>query len=331
MSTMRKYAARVRLAVDAHRAGIGLGLIIACWLPIPSLAAGTCALSTQTLTFGSINPQSSATIYTSGTARVSCTGLQENASFSVCLAIGDGDASGSTAASRKISNGGDRIPIVIKNAPSAPLEIGTEKPFPKAGPVNFVTNGSGDGFATFPLSIALSGPVGVPPGTYSNTFAGKDFEATYVEGAQSQCGKDKANVIGGQLTVNAVVVAGCTVTASAMNFGAMAVLTSARSATSVITLSCTQGVNATVGLDNGQTGTSPVSRELRSNTTVINYGIYRDASHTFPWGQTIGSDTVGVSMGQSTSARVTAYGLAPAQGAPAAGNYTDVVSVTITY
>lgn len=315
-----------------RRTGTGLLLLVACWFALsPGSAAGACSLSTQTLTFGTINPQSTATIYTSGTAHVSCSGLQGNTSFSVCLAIGRGDAAGSTPTSRTISSGASRIPIVIKSAPSAPLEIGTGNPYPQAGPINFMTDGNGDGSVTFPISVALSGPLAIPPGTYSNTFIGKDFEATYFSGIQSECGRSQSNVLGGQLTVQAVVVAGCTVTASAMNFGTISVLTSALSATSTITLNCTQGVTATVALGNGQTGTSPVSRQLRSGNSAISYGIYRDSSHLFPWGQTTGGDTVTVPMGPSTSASVTAYGLVPAQGAPAPGSYTDVVAVTITY
>lgn len=315
-----------------RRTGTAWLLLVACWFALsPGSAAGACALSTQTLTFGTINPQSSQTIYTSGTASVNCTGLQNDANFSVCLAIGSGDAPGSTPGSRKIASGGSRIPIVIKSAPSAPQEIGTGSQYPQAGPISFMTNSNGDGSVTFPISVALSGPLAVPPGTYSNTFIGKDFEATYVGGIQSECGRTGTNAVGGQLTVQAAVVAGCTVTASAMNFGTISVLTNALSATSTITLNCTQGVTATIDLDNGQTGTSPVSRQLRGSSSAIRYGIYRDSSHMFPWGQTTGSDTVSIPMGLSTSASVTAYGLVPAQGTPAPGSYTDVVKVTITY
>lgn len=316
----------------ARRTGTGLSLLVACWLALsPGSAVGACALSTQTFTFGTINPQSSATIYTSGTASVSCTGLQSDANFSVCLAIGSGDASGSTPGSRKISSGGSKIPIVIKSTPSAPQEIGTGNQFPKAGPISFMTNSNGDGSVTFPISVALSGPLAVPPGTYSNTFIGKDFEATYVDGIQSECGRSGTTAVGGQLTVQAVVVAGCSVTASAMNFGSVSILTSAQSATSTISLNCTQGVTATIALDNGQTGTSPVSRQLRAGNSAITYGIYQDASHSSPWGQTTGSDTVSLPMGTSTSATVTAYGLVPPQETPVPGNFTDVVMVTITY
>lgn len=318
---------------EMRRVGTGLLLVITCWFALSTavFAAPFCGLSTQTLTFGSINPQSSQTIYTSGMANVSCTGQQANAIISVCLAIGSGDAPGSTAASRKIASGGTKIPIVIKSSPTAPQEIGTGNPYPKAGPVIFLTDGSGDGTATFPISIALSGPLAVSPGTYSNTFIGKHFEAIYAGGAQSQCSDGKSNVLGGQLTVQALVVAGCTATASAMDFGTISVLTSALAATSTITLSCTEGVTANISLDSGQTGTSPVSRQLRSSGSAIIYGIYQDAPHNFPWGQTTGVNTVSIPMGQSTSSSVTAYGLVPAQGTPAPGNFSDVVNVTITY
>lgn len=317
----------------ARRIGTGLLLLITSWLAplLPVFAAPFCGLSTQTLTFGSINPQTTQTIYTSGTAGIICTGLPENTAHTVCLAIGSGDAPGSTPVSRKIASGGSKIPIVIKSSSASPQEIGTGGPYPQAGPVIFLTDGNGDGVATFPIVIALNGPLAVSPGTYSNTFIGKNFEAIYSSGDHSQCSNGNSNVVGGQLTVLASVVAGCTVTASAMNFGTISVLTNPIVATSTITLSCTEGVTANVGLDNGETGTGPIARQLRSSTSAVSYGIYRDAANNFPWGQTTGVNTVSVPMGQSTSTSVTAYGMLPVQGTPAPGSFTDVVNVTITY
>ncbi|MGA7966890.1 MAG: spore coat U domain-containing protein [Gammaproteobacteria bacterium] len=332
MNSIPLHQTRTSTHLDARRIGTGLLLIIACWLASYSSSFAACSLSTQTLTFGSINPQSTATIYTSGIALVSCTGLQSNATISACLAIGAGSAPGSTLASRKISAGSrNRIPIVIKSSPSAPQEIGTGNPYPQAGPITFLTDGSGSGSVPFPISISLSGPLNVAPGSYSNTFSGNSFGATYSNGVHSQCDSVTSSVVGGQMTVQATVVPGCTVTATPMDFGTVPTLTSARSATSTITLICTQGVTATIALDNGQTGTSPVSRQLRRGNSVVIYGVYQDSAYTFPWGHTAGIDTVSISMGSSTSVSVTAFGLAPIQGTPVAGNYTDVIHVTVTY
>ena len=293
---------------------------------------GACSLSSFTLTFGTINPQFAGTVYTSGNATVTCTGLAANTTVTACLSIGAGSASGSTATSRVLSTSGNstRLPVAIKSTPAAVQQIGNGTSYPKEGPITFAGNGSGQASTTFPITVSLTGPLSAAPATYSNIFSSTNFRATYHTPSTASCTTATTNASGGQMTVQATVVAGCTVTATPLNFGSTASLASARASTSSIQLSCTQGVNAVVGLDNGQSGTGPTFRLMKAGALSINYGIYRDAAHALAWGDTSGVNTVSVAVSASPTT-VTAYGTVPAQTTPAAGTYNDIVNVVVTY
>jgi spore coat protein U-like protein len=224
----------------------------------------------------------------------------------------------------------NRIPIVISATPSSGLQIGNGTSYPKEGPVTVAANASGQATVSFPITVAITGPLVATPGTYSNTFTTTNFRATYRTPSTTSCTAITNNATGGQLIVQAQVVPGCTVTATPLNFGTAATLSAALTATSTIQLTCTAGVTATVGLDNGQAGTGPTARLIRLGTNSVSYGIYRDNARTLPWGSTIGTDTLSLVVG-GTSATATAYGKVPVQTWPPPGTYTDVVSVNVVY
>jgi spore coat protein U-like protein len=299
----------------------------------PAFSAPACSLTSQTLTFGSVNPLYNGKLYTSGVATITCAGLAANASVSACLSIGKGNASGSTQTDRVISGKGQlgSIRIAITSSPSATQEIGTGSPYPPEGPINFAANGSGSGTANFPITLAITAPiVGVSPGTFNSAFNGADFRAQWASPAVASCAQQNSNAVGGGMVVNASVVAACSVIASAMNFGSVSVLNVARGATSTVTLTCAQPVTATIALDYGQSGTGPTQRHMQSGGRSITYGVYQDSAWLRPWGQTIGTDTLSVPM-SGTVANVSAYGLIPVQTTPAPGTYVDVINVIVFY
>jgi spore coat protein U-like protein len=87
-----------------------------------------------------------------------------------------------------------------------------------------------------------------------------------------------------------------------------------------------------VGLSPGaSTGATVTTRAMTSaaNATV-SYAVYRDSGHTQNWGQTVGTDTLS-GTGTGAVQNYTAYGSVAAQTTPAAGAYTDQLTVTVTY
>jgi spore coat protein U-like protein len=62
----------------------------------------------------------------------------------------------------------------------------------------------------------------------------------------------------------------------------------------------------------------------------VTYSLYSDSGRATVWGNTVGTNTV-AGTGNGASQSYTVYGRAPAQTTPAAGTYTDTVTVTVTY
>ncbi|HLI12670.1 MAG TPA: spore coat U domain-containing protein [Alphaproteobacteria bacterium] len=131
-----------------------------------------------------------------------------------------------------------------------------------------------------------------------------------------------------QVTAN--VQSSCTVSATAMAFGTYS-LTSGNTATSTITVTCTNGTKATIALDNGQNGGRGGSFGTRAmsagGSNYLGYDIYTSTAYTTVW-NTTNTQTV-TSTGSPVN--LTAYGRLPSGQAPATGSYTDTVTVTATF
>jgi spore coat protein U-like protein len=282
------------------------------------------------MTFGTINVFS--TSNTSGNATFNCVISGGARTVYACLSIGTGTG-GTSPGNRTLKSGATTIPIQITGGSGWPPQIGDGTSFGMEGVVNFAIPGNGSMSYTFPLAIALPPPVPLPPpGTYSSTFTGINFEVYWETSSFATCPALVAGTsrtpASGTLTVSATVVSQCSVTAGNLNFGTASVLTAALSATSAISVNCNGAIPVTIALDNGGTGTGPTTRLMTAGANTVQYGIYQDAAHAMPWGATVGTDTGSVN---GPSGSLTAYGSVPAQTSPAPGTYADVVNVTATY
>lgn len=135
------------------------------------------------------------------------------------------------------------------------------------------------------------------------------------------------------MAVTATVQSACAVTATGMAFGSYdpTVLTN-HDATTTIQVNCTSGTSYTVGLSAGlATGATVSARKMVNGSNLLPYSLYRDASRTQNWGNTAGVDSTSATVATSTPATLTVYGrIAGLQNVPA-GNYSDTVTVTVTY
>ncbi|WP_416798763.1 spore coat U domain-containing protein [Ciceribacter azotifigens] len=134
-------------------------------------------------------------------------------------------------------------------------------------------------------------------------------------------------------TVQIQITAECLInSATTLDFGASGVLSSATTGTSEITVQCTNGTTYNVGLNAGLgAGATVASRKMTGPASAtVTYSLYSDAAHTTVWGETIGTDTVS-GTGTGASQVYTVYGQVPAQSTPAAGTYSDTITVTVTY
>lgn len=137
------------------------------------------------------------------------------------------------------------------------------------------------------------------------------------------------------MAVSASVAANCTISAGALAFGSVDTLSAtAVTGTATVAIACTNGTTWSTTADVGTgPGATFASRRLRTaGGDVLNYSLFTDAGRTIVWGDGTSSSSAIPGTGTGTNQNVTIYGRIPAgqTGAPA-GNYTDTVSVTITY
>ena len=136
--------------------------------------------------------------------------------------------------------------------------------------------------------------------------------------------------------VSATVNPNCLVSAQALNFGGYDG-TAAKTGTSDITVRCSAGTTYTVGLSAGG-GTFTQRLLSGSGTNKLQYNLYTSLAASTVWGDgTGGTGTMGgtgTGMASGSANTLTVFGQLPDnlfnQGAPS-GNYTDSITVTVTY
>jgi len=134
------------------------------------------------------------------------------------------------------------------------------------------------------------------------------------------------------LAVTAQVLSTCVVVAAPLAFGVYDPAANSDS-TSIITVTCTNGLPYQVGLDGGQSG--PAATEARNMTGLVSgdslpYALYRDSARSLNWGNTPGTDTVAATAALVPSLH-TVYGRIESGKYVSADNYSDLVNVTVTY
>jgi len=295
-----------------------------------AVATTSCTLTGPSLTFGTINVFT--TSNTSGNATFNCSTTGGSVTIYACLSVGTGTG-GTTASNRTLKSGSNTLPIQITGGSGWPTQIGNGTSYGMEGVVSFTVASSSNASYTFPIAITLPSPSPLPPaGTYTSSLTATDFEVYWDVSSYASCaalvsgtGKSPAT---GTVSVCAIVVNQCSVSAGNLNFGAASTLTSALSATASISVSCNGSIPVTIALDDGATGSGPTTRLMTAGSATVSYGIYQDSAHTQPWGATVGANTECVG---GPSGSLTAYGSVPAQSSPAPGSYSDVVNVTATY
>jgi len=141
------------------------------------------------------------------------------------------------------------------------------------------------------------------------------------------------------LSVTASVSANCTISTTAVAFGAYDAVGANAAAplngTGSVSVTCTSGASTTVTLgqgsnaDTGSTAAAPVRRMKDSGTNFLSYALYSDTGRTTAWGDTSGTGLAHTGTGTLTA--LTVYGqIAAGQNVPAA-SYSDTVVATVTF
>lgn len=143
----------------------------------------------------------------------------------------------------------------------------------------------------------------------------------------------RAQTATGQFAVRAEVRKDCQIQTRDLNFGIYAPAQASTANTS-FTLTCTPGTRAVVSLSAGNSG-NPQQRFMRhegGSSFNLNYQMYTDAALQNPI-NTAGQAWEITEADNATGAPITRqiYGQIPASQVVGAGNYTDMIQVTVQY
>lgn len=135
--------------------------------------------------------------------------------------------------------------------------------------------------------------------------------------------------------VTLTIVADCTISASGMNFGTtQGVLASAVTASSNLSVTCTNSTPYNIGLNAGTgTGSTVATRYMDGASAAGNkvaFNIYQNAGNSTVWGNTQGTDTLG-GTGTGTAQTISVYGQIPVQTTPKPDNYKSTITATVYF
>lgn len=137
------------------------------------------------------------------------------------------------------------------------------------------------------------------------------------------------------LTVSANVVKNCTITTAPVSFGnydsVAANATAPLDGIGTITVKCTKGAAAKVGLNPGGNATGTTRRMAGATAEFLTYELYKDTGRATIWGDTADTGLDVPAAPNQTPRDYTVYGrVAQAQEA-AVGTYTDTVVATVNF
>jgi spore coat protein U-like protein len=304
---------------------------VIAWALATPATAQVCSFSSTGINFGTLTVSSAPNTSSTGNITASCTGTR-NATINICANIGSGTGGNDATASRRyMTFGTEQIEYNLYQNNGVGQVWGSYVwPYPPRPPAWSVTlSGSGSSTVQKTLFGRMFSSL-VSPGVFTSNFVGGHTLFDYGYAPGFQCGTAvSARAVRVPFTVQVNSLGDCELTTTPMDFGTLQTLNVAVNATNTLTLKCTRGVSYSIGLNNGISGaTNPAARRMKAvgTTDSVTYGLYTNAARTSPWGATGVSST-----GNGNTQAFTSYGQVPAQTTPGVANYSDTVTVTVTY
>jgi spore coat protein U-like protein len=306
---------------------------------VPSKAqALTCSGTVTNINFGAPNLLDAAPVDVMGTLTVTCTSIPIATVVKLCAGIDAGSGGASGSARLLTGPSGNTLSYQLYQDASRTQAWGSLNN-PNLGTVPAMSlNGGLTGTDTATRTIyarLFSGQSAMLPGAYSSSFTGTQVVLTYAPyllvGLGSCVGFVGTQNAYPTFTATATPGAGCNLTTADLTFPSAGVLSNAVSGQTSLTVACTRNTPYSISLDNGQTGTAPTARKMKSAAgNTLTYGLYRDTGRSQIWGTAAASQGV-TGTGSGSSVAVPVYGQVPAQSTPAPGVYTDRIVATIAY
>lgn len=306
---------------------------------VEKASAQTCTFTPTNMVFGALNTAANAPINTTSTIAISCSGVLLN-TILICPNLAAGSGGAPTAAIRQMASGANRLNYQIYSDAGRSTVWGSSTwAYPSRAPQVQLQIPLGTGATTITLyGTVFANQQTVPLGNYVSLFdaANVEFRYRYIDILNpATCSPATGTVARPTFNVSALVNPSCVVSATDINFPSQGVLRTNVDAAGSISVTCTPTTTYTVSLDGGQSAGAPAARRMSRGGVVgpefVTYGLYTDAARSSAWGSTaIGGATV-TRTGTGAAQTIPVYGRVPPQNTPRAGNYSDVVVVTLTY
>lgn len=306
---------------------------------------GLCSATATNVAFGSLSISTLTGATTTGSFSETCpsghaTGYNP---WAYCNSIGAGTNSASQS-NRTMKSGSNSISYQLYT------DAGYSNTYTYPGNTVYTqtyNNSTGNTANSTVYAKILSGPAGIPPGTYTDTYSsggaalvnpdGTPVTYSVAENCTVTTGTNWWNAL--NFTVSVTVLAGCNVSATVMNFGSTSSFITANiNTTATITAQCTSTTPYSIGLDNGQNASGSQRRMSVGGGNYVSYGLYTDIGYSNAWtsttsttGCTSGANTCVLGTGTGSNQSITVYGQVPPQTAPLIGTYGDTVVVTLTF
>ncbi|NWK46905.1 Csu type fimbrial protein [Ralstonia pickettii] len=306
-------------------------------LPPKNAHAQACTVASGTINFGNISPVQAGNTDVTTTLTVNCSGfLLQGSVARACLNLGPGSG-GSSIAPRVLSAGSNQLQynLYIDGAHSV-VWGGRATPSTPPVSVDVPLGVLGAGSATVTIyGRILGGQTTLPAGSYTQNFSGANATVYALPNpGTTACSTITTHPTTFSLAAGANLVSDCLISATNLDFGTAGLLTSAITASSAITLNCTNQAPWTLALSAGAgNGATTATRLLTRNggTQTVGYNLYTNSGLTVIWGDGTGGTATVTGTGTGLSQVSTVYGRVPAQNTPQAGTYTDTIIVTVTY
>ena len=296
--------------------------------------AQSCSFSMTDINFGLMDPPATSSSQpAAGTFSATCTGTPSH-TVHACAKLLSGSG-GDEGDYRRFDGASSSIAFKVSAESIGYADLwGDGYNSAKGSPLylEVMLNESGNGNASQTTPAELSVASSVTPGTYVSTFTAADLQISYGYTTPADCIEN----LGTNTTASFQVMAGinetCLVSASDLNFGEVSSLASDVIGTSAVSVTCTTGLDYAVSLNGGLYGTIAARKmKIAGGTDTVDYNLYTNATRSTLWGDsTAGSVQAGDGTGAAQA--LTVYGKVDAQAStPAAGTYTDTITVTVTY
>jgi spore coat protein U-like protein len=138
------------------------------------------------------------------------------------------------------------------------------------------------------------------------------------------------------LSVGATIVNNCTISTTPVTFSAYDPIGAHAShnddsGVGTLTVTCTRGTAATIGLAPGANASGSTRRMLNGTNNYLNYELYQDAGRNAIWGNTSGTALAPGAAPSKAPRTFSVYGRIFAGQDLPAGNYADMVQASVNF